>query len=167
MRSDWTAYAPAERSIWAVDAENATRTADLQALDVEDIRARIVAARTIGGYMEHDHTILGVSHRNRLAAGLACPKMRLVTRSGADGADIAIVDAIRAEGCLQRFSRLVIVSGDAWFIPLAEDALAAGMRVTVVSMHASLSNRWRTITSDIRLIDFAPLTADPRHLTLV
>ena len=167
MRSPWTAYASATRSMWAIDAENMSLAADLHSLDVADIRTRISDARAIGGYEEHDQTILGVSHRNRLAAGLACPSMRLVTRSGPDGADIAIEDAIRADRCLERFARLVIVSGDAWFIPLAEDALAAGMRVTVVSMRAALSNKWRAITPDIRLLDATPETADTSHLALV
>ncbi|MGY1838118.1 MULTISPECIES: NYN domain-containing protein [unclassified Modestobacter] len=69
--------------------------------------------------------------------GPGCARYRLGV--GRDGADWELLDVLETEGVSDRFSRVVIASGDGIFAPTAGRLATAGCEVTVVSRRASLS----------------------------
>ncbi|MCU0259312.1 MAG: NYN domain-containing protein, partial [Solirubrobacteraceae bacterium] len=101
----------------------------------------------------HDEVILATSHATAKAVWFAWPAGRRLVRSGADGADLALLDVIHGEALADRFDRVVIASGDGIFAPACAELDAAGCRVLVVSRPGALSRRLAAVAPELALID--------------
>ena len=101
--------------------------------------------------IESSITNVACSHRAAPVISFAWASCKLHWRSGPDGADLALIDAARQER-LERFTHLVIASGDGIFAELAAEAASNGLHVIVVSHHHSLSNRLRLAANEVRYL---------------
>ena len=124
----------------------------LNVLDIENLAGEIPSVPQVVGRIREwflsqafgrpgDHFLGACSHLAIEKVGFAWPEVRWRARSGPDGADLALLEAIREERVAERFSKVVIASGDGIFAPVAADLAAAGVEVVVVSRPASLSRR--------------------------
>jgi len=75
--------------------------------------------------------------------------VRYRIRSGPDGADLELLDVIDHENVAERFTHVVIGSGDGIFADAATSLAAASRWVTVVSRCESLSARLRLAACDV------------------
>ncbi len=86
-----------------------------------------------------DQLVVGCNPRLAFAARRAFPRAQLLTRKGADGADLALIEHIDAVHAASRFAELCIVSGDHAFAELAHAARWHGLSTRVVAPHHGLS----------------------------
>ena len=80
--------------------------------------------------------------RAGLAAGLVF-RARPRVRRGPDGADLELLRVLREERVAQRFTHVVIGSGDGIFAGACRDLVAAGLHVTAMARPGSLSGALR------------------------
>src|SRR5690349_17383290 len=102
------------RALHLIDIENLSGRSHLLTSAAWQTRRAYEVAVPIG---TSDLIVVASAHRNGLAAGCAWPEPRLLWRSGLDGADLALVDALTEEVVGQRFGRVFIGSGDGIFAP--------------------------------------------------
>ncbi|WP_460991116.1 NYN domain-containing protein [Sinomonas soli] len=94
---------------------------------------------------ESDHTVIASSHHNAAATyfGWAGSAQRLA-RSGKDGADTALIEAVSDTSWIAgRYDNVVVASGDHIFAPAVAALKAAGTNVIVISPDSGLSHRMR------------------------
>lgn len=109
----------------------------------------------------HDHVIVAVNHGAATEVGTTWPG-RLVVRSGADGADLALIEVANRESIAGRFDEVVVASGDGIFAELVARLLAAGVAVRVVSRPESLSRRLQLAAGGgLVALTFSPARATP------
>ena len=132
-----SSQATAPRTLHLVDLENlcgGPSFSELQARAVEQCYRRAVELGP------RDQVVLATSHWAARAAWFGWSKVaRRVTRSGPDGADLALLAVIDAETVCDRFERVVIGSGDKIFAQAAPALQAAGVEVMVVSRPINLT----------------------------
>jgi hypothetical protein len=148
------------RSLYVIDIENMVGSCELSSADAEKIRIRVhltVAPR------DSDHTVIAASHYNAPAAyfGWAGTAQRLA-RSGKDGADTALLDAISdAAWVADHYDRVVLASGDHAFTYAVAALKAEGVQVIVIRPDTGLSNRMRLVAGpDLMLLQ----SAMPAHV---
>lgn len=129
---------PASRTLHVVDLENLAGGPDFTVEHASTVRAAY--ERTVG-IGPHDHVIVATSHHAAAVAWFAWPRTRRLTRSGPDGADLALLDVLALERVADRFPSVTIASGDGIFAAAAARLQAAGCQVTVVSRPQMLSRR--------------------------
>ncbi len=135
-------------------AERAART--LHVVDVENLVGcgkpalpAVTALRSLYGDVVHitplDQIVVACNPGCLLDVavgwGLGCARYR--AGAGRDGADWELLDVLESERVGERFSQVVIASGDDIFAPMAARLAAAGCHVTVVSRRTSLSAQLR------------------------
>lgn len=104
--------------------------------------------------------VIASSHRSAPAAWFAWPhSTRRLVRSGADGADLALLDLLATEHVDARYDHVVIGSGDGIFALAAAQVQARGCGVTVVTRRESLSKELRFAVRDIRFLSLPPRAA--------
>ncbi|MGD9570933.1 MAG: hypothetical protein AB7V62_03475 [Thermoleophilia bacterium] len=143
-----------DRSLHLVDVENLIGTPNPRCGEVDQI-ASLYAV--VAGVAPMDQEVIASSHRCAKSAWFEWrTTARRLVRSGIDGADRALLEVLENEQPGQRYSRVVIGSGDGIFAEPAARLQASGVNVTVVTREHSLSRRLRLATLDIRFLD-APL----------
>ncbi|ADG76389.1 conserved hypothetical protein [Cellulomonas flavigena DSM 20109] len=81
-----------------------------------------------------DLAVVACSHHAAPAVWFAVgTEARLLVRSGAGGADVALVDDVDLGHLVARFTWLVVASGDHAFVPLVETVRRAGVRTWQVT----------------------------------
>ncbi|MFC4529345.1 NYN domain-containing protein [Sphaerisporangium dianthi] len=126
------------RAMHLLDIENLVGTSGPTTREVEEVMMMYDAVVPIG---ERDHYMVAVNPAALVAVGVAFPGGRLLTRPGPDGADRALGEAAYHDRIDLRFERVVIGSGDGYFVDLAHWLREAGLHVIVVSRPGSLSRR--------------------------
>ncbi|GAA1276698.1 hypothetical protein GCM10009677_33110 [Sphaerisporangium rubeum] len=145
------------RAMHLIDIENLVGSTRPTTCEVEEI---MVVYETLVPIGARDQYVVAVNHNALLAAGIAFRGVRLLARSGPDGADRALVEAAYDDRIDRRFERVVIGSGDGYFTGLAAWLGEAGRQVTVVSRAKSLSRHLAAAVPDvIRLEPPAPHAA--------
>lgn len=140
------------RTLYVIDVENMAGSCELSAVDVAKIRTRIhMTVEPRSG----DHTVIGASHFNAAAAyfGWSGTVQRLA-RSGKDGADMALLDAISDVSWIaDHYDRIVLASGDHAFAYAVAALKAEGVQVIVIRPDAGFSNRMRLVAGpDLMLL---------------
>ena len=74
---------------------------------------------------------------------------RLLVRSGHNGADEALLDVLATERVEERFTEVILASGDGIFASHVAELTSRGIPVTVVARRDSLSARLRLASSEI------------------
>ncbi|MGI9608346.1 MAG: NYN domain-containing protein [Acidimicrobiales bacterium] len=136
------------RKLVLVDIENLlfgahARTAEGVLREQSDLILQIAQARR-----PTDQLVVGCNPRLAFSARAAFPTAQLVTRIGADGADMALIEQVDSTHAAERFTELCIVSGDNAFADVAHEVRQAGMLVRVVAPRFGLSAALR-LQSDI------------------
>lgn len=136
---------------------------ELQLIDIENLvgspiptqdQAQSVEAE-IGRLLQSDVSTQCVIACNHLAASCLFGYMsatRRILKSGPNGADLALLDSIDAETISERYSRVVIGSGDNIFAPIARYLVNQGVEVIVISRPESLGKALSLVATEVLLI---------------
>ena len=124
-----------KRTIHLIDIENLIGSPSPSACHVREIRDFYERTFVRRG----DLVVVACSHHAFGAVAWEWRNVRLILRSGKDGADLALLDVIAGERVAERFRHVVVASGDAIFTDAVSRLGAAGVSVTVVSRQKSLS----------------------------
>jgi len=139
------------RVLHVVDVENLVGSPNFTELEAARVH-RAYAEVAPGGRI--DQLVLATSHHAAVPAWFGWPATaRRLVRSGADGADLALLDVLSKESVEARFEHVVIGSGDGIFAFEAARLQAAGLDVTVVTRRGALSRQLRFAVRDVRYID--------------
>ena len=141
---------PGPRSVHLVDIENLAGHTAFDAAEVARIAAEFHRTAVVASY---DHVIVASSHFTAPPTWLGIPNARRLVRSGANGADLALLQVIDTEDLPRRFDRVVVGSGDGIFSEPVARLQAAGCAVTVVSRRGALSRQLRFAVRDVRYLD--------------
>ncbi len=115
------------------------------------IRATLGLYRDVSGYRAGDLVVLATNHGLALEVGLAWPCVRLLARSGPDGADLALLDEVDfAMG--GRFDRVIIGGGDHIYEGAVRRLHAAGVHAAVVSRPEALARLLRLAAREVILL---------------
>jgi hypothetical protein len=158
-------WCPAGRRLHLIDADNLAGSGYPTVAEVREVHDAYRAAVAPGPL---DHTIIACSHMAGVSVGLEWSGAQLLWRSGPDGADLALLDAVEHIGDVsRRFAGVVLGSGDGIFSPVIGSIRGTGMPVTVVWGRGSLSRHLEHAASQTLQI-FSPTTAPapcsrPRH----
>jgi hypothetical protein len=140
-----------DRTIHLVDIENLLGNPRPCQTDVESF-ARLYECLVAPG--DHDHIVVACNHGACLEVGLGWPGPRLLARSGPDGADRALLEVIDLEEIEERFTRLVVASGDGGFTDVVSRLAGHGLGVTVVAPRLALSKRLRMAAQHVRTFEW-------------
>lgn len=145
---------PCDRALFLIDLENLLGDPfDLGG--VADAMARcLVAGRRLPGdhliVAGHPHLVL----KARQVTGLSFQPLR--APQGPDGADLALLGALRPAFMAERYQRVVIASGDGIFTELAAELGRRGVTVWVVAPKGSTATRLRLAAA--RVVALAPVS---------
>lgn len=140
-----------KRTVHLVDLENIVGSGDISAAAADHARAVYLASGLVA---TDDHVIVGISHHNLMAAGLAWSAARHVVRSGPNGADLALKDVMVTEHLEQRFGACILLTGDGGFAHSTAALINHGLPVGVVEPKGRLASTLRLAASASREIDF-------------
>jgi hypothetical protein len=105
------------------------------------------------GIAEMDQVIIACNHKALPGAGFGWPAARHLVRSGPDGADIELLSVISDEKVAERFTHVIIGSGDGGFAMAAAALAAADLKVTAVSRRAGLARALRLAVQNVIYLD--------------
>lgn len=95
-----------------------------------------------------DHIIVACGRASSVYAGFDWEgNHRLVCRPGVDGADLEMLEILETENIADRFSEVLLVSGDAIFTDVVAALGRHNITVTVASRPEALSRRLRLAAS--------------------
>lgn len=121
-----------------IDIENLAGTPSPTADDVEAAKA---ALRAVVPDFDHSQRIVACSHHAAPTVSFAFPTARHLWRSGRDGADLALLDALENELVHERYDQVIICSGDGIFAEIAASLAGADVDVTAIALEGHLSAR--------------------------
>jgi hypothetical protein len=124
---------------------------------VSEVRRQYVDRLGIG---PGDQVVMAACHRGLMEAALGWPDARYRVRSGRDGADLELLDVLEHEDIAARFEHVVLASGDGIFGHTVAKLTARGVRVTVMSHQARLSQQLAQVASDVVYLDSPQVTLE-------
>ena len=149
------------RTLCLVDLENMACGAKLGKAKVARLQRQISV--TVG-LDDRDQVVIATGEQDALAAwyGWKGSAQRLM-RPGRDGADLALLEAIRDHRKIaKRYQRVVIASGDHIFAPAVAALKALGLEIIVVAPPVGLSKQMRLAAGpDVKPLMFS--LADEIH----
>lgn len=148
-----------ERTLHLIDIENLTGSSSPTVEEVRNCRD-LYEAKFVGKY---DLLVIACSHHAFPAVGWEWPRARHLLRSGENGADLALLDAIALESANERFHSVIVASGDGIFTDAVARLGAAGVHVTAISRPESLA---RTLRLAARHLELLPSLLDNIELPL-
>lgn len=140
---------PVGRRLVAVDIENAVGGA-IKAPESVAWTRRVLTH--LGALAGGDTVVIGTCHRGLLPIGCTWTGVRYVVRSGPDGADLALLEVLD-EHISERFSEVVLVSGDGRFAEAVATLEGEGVKVVVVAHREGLSRRLAMAASQALYFD--------------
>ncbi len=146
------------RILVLADVENLVRTASPACSEVVQVRQDVYSL--LNDFIDAEvMTIVGASHHAAAAVRFGWSEGRHHWRSGCDGADLAILQALDETQVAGRFDAVVFASGDGIFAEAASRVAALGPRVIVVAQPEALSRRLRFAAHEVRVLPTAGSTA--------
>lgn len=139
------------RRLHLLDIENLCGTSHLTPSMVTYV---LDAYRREIGIGPSDHVVVGVSHHSALAVGRAVPDVRLCVRSGADGADLVLLDVLCGEQVQKRFAEVCLGTGDGVFADSAAMMAGRGTRIRVIAGFGTASRRLRLAAGAFTQLSF-------------
>jgi hypothetical protein len=91
--------------------------------------------------------------------GRGWPGVRPLWQPGPDGADECLLEVIRDEHLADRFSRVVIASGDGIFAKAARELVDLGVDVVVVGQYGHIHHLLYSAVADIRYLPYDEVVA--------
>lgn len=138
-----------QRSLHLIDVENLMGSPAFESECVAELRARYNAVAIVG---PRDLVVVASSHFAAVATWFGWPGARRLARSGVNGADMALIDVIENEGLADRFTRVVVASGDGIFANPCSELQRLGCTITVVARADAVSRRLALAVRDIRYL---------------
>lgn len=129
---------PPRRRLHLVDAENLIGSRRPAAIEVAACSWRYAELVKPAGM---DQCIVACNHGAAADVWYNWPDVRLLWRSGRNGADLALRDVLLEENVVGRFGHVVLGSGDGLFAEPVSRLGRDGVHVTVVANRWSLSRR--------------------------
>ena len=145
-----------ERTLHLIDIENLTGSPS-PSVDEVSWHHHPYEALCVG---PQDHVVIAYSHHAAPSVQWGWPPGRHLWRSGKDGADLALLEVIAQERVEERFSSVVLASGDGIFSDAVARLGAQGVDVTVVSRPESLSRSLMLAASRHILFPYPPTEFD-------
>ncbi len=137
----------ASRTLHLMDIENLVGFARPSELEVQTCLEHYADLVDTSG---PNQLIVACNHGAAHAVGCCLGESpRLLVRSGADGADYALLDVLSYENVEHRFGHLVIASGDGIFASRVAEITSMGIPVTVVARRESLAPRLRLAATEV------------------
>jgi hypothetical protein len=150
-------WCPPGRRLHLIDADNLAGSGYPSTAQVREVHDAYGAAVRPGPL---DHTIIACSHMSGVDVGLEWQGAQLFWRSGPDGADLVLLDALdRIDDIASRFAGVVVGSGDGIFSYAADSIRAAGIPVVVAWGRGRLAYRLERAASGTVAIFSARVTA--------
>lgn len=146
------AASPWRRTLHLIDIENLVGTALPGQDEVSSLRMQY---RKHVGIGETDHVVIACSHLAFRDAAFGWRDARHLVRSGPDGADIELLNVIYGEHVAERFTDVLIGSGDGIFADAAAYLAGHGCQVTVVSRRGHLKAALRLAANDVLYLELA------------
>ena len=144
------------RTLHLVDIENLIGINPRQA-SVHDVRQAFARYAEAAHQRADDQMIVGCNPKLAIkVADSLRGSGRLRARSGADGADTALLEAVDVALWSQRFDRIFIGSGDHIFAPTIIDLRQSGLDVTVVARNGHVSRAVRATGATFRPMQIPP-----------
>jgi hypothetical protein len=143
------------RTLHLIDIENLAGRPIPDAVDVLLVRYRYHKRVGLGA---NDQAIVACNHLALRQVGFSWPGVRILVRSGQNGADRELLDVIGHENVAERFGGIVIASGDHIFAPAAAGLAAQGCHLTVASRRLALSRRLQLAAHRVIYLDAPDLT---------
>lgn len=157
-------WCPSGRRLHLIDADN---LAGSGFPTLSQVRAAHDAYRSALRPGPVDHTIIACSHKSGVAVGIEWPGTQLLWRSGPDGADLALLEALERIGDVSvRFSSVVVASGDGIFADAVRSIRGWGTPVVVAWGRGALSWELRRLASHaVQIFDpsRAPVSPPPNR----
>jgi hypothetical protein len=151
----------AQRRIVLVDVENvlggSSAVCDL-ARWAKEVVEECISARP------GDQVVLGVSPGGLLDLACAWTRVRYVMRSGLHGADLVLLEVL-GENIADRFTDVVLVSGDGIFTDALADLASQGVHTTVVAHPAGLSRRLELAANEVRFLPDRPTSVSAQAVS--
>lgn len=142
----------AQRRIVLIDIENVVG-------GLSAIRGYVSWAKAVIGEcvpaQSGDQVVIGVGPTGLLDLACAWKSVRYVMRPGQNGADLALLDVL-GENIADRFTEVVLVSGDGVFTHAIAALAARGVTTTVVAHTSGLSRRLELAAAEVRLLPEQP-----------
>ena len=110
-----------------------------------------------------DQVVIGVGPTGLLDLACAWKGVRYVMRPGQNGADLALLDVLD-ENIADRFTEVVLVSGDGIFTHAIASLASRGVKTTVVAHANGLSRRLELAAAEVRILPEQP---SPRSVPAV
>lgn len=148
------------RRIVLVDIENVV--GGLSAVRDYVSWAKVVVAECVPA-QPGDHVVIGVGPTGLLDVACAWPTVRYVMRPGQNGADLALLEVL-GENIADRFTEVVLVSGDGIFTHAIAALASRGVKTTVVAHAGGLSRRLGLAAAEVRRLPEQP---SPRSVAAV
>ena len=147
---------PGSRTLLVCDIENECGGGEFTEDQAREVRREIERRAHLP---EGSHVVVGTSSGVGLVrAGRVWPSARRVWRRGRDGADLALIDVLETENVVERYTHVVIASGDAAFAVPARSLRQAGVTVAVIAREGSLAG---ALGREADLVQVLPTPRDP------
>jgi len=141
------------RRLVLIDIENVSGGGIQVAQQVRDVRDALADATSLD--FDNDHIVLACGRESARIAGFAWSgNRRFVFRPGVDGADLELLAILETERIADRFTDVLLISGDAIFTDAVASLGAQGVNVTVASRPRALSRRLRMAASQVIELEY-------------
>lgn len=139
-----------ERQLILVDIENVLGTPTFTADDA--LLARDMIENSVGS-IRNELVMVVSSHRGMFQVFAAWHGARLKFQSGPDGADLALLEELQHADIAERFTDVILVSGDGIFTDRVVSLTAQGVKVTVVAPVDGCSRRLELAANKVMKFD--------------
>jgi hypothetical protein len=147
-----TKVIPFDRALHAVDVANEIKSGFFGVNDVVQLhRAWDLAVQP----SDKDQYFLATGPGTAEALAFGWKDARPVVRSGADGADDAIIEYLDVEYVSSRFTKVFLGTGDHKMLDVATQLIERGVSVTIVARRGTLHQGFKSIGAEIIYLDEA------------
>ena len=145
---------PAQRKLHVIDVENLIGHGEICSAEASHCRDVYEQTGLVG---PRDHIVVACNPYIGFDVGSCWQPGRLLVRHGHDGADHALIQVLTSERIEERFTEVVVASGDGAFTDVVAWLQTHDVEVTVVAAAQSLSARLRLAASHVVIFDFPPI----------
>jgi len=128
------------RGIHLIDIENLCGASRPTLNQVKVARQRYM---DMGLWREGDQVVVASSTGNYPSSAYGWSNARYLTRDGKDGADLCLAEVMTDENLENRYSRIIVASGDGGLAPFVAELARSGVHTVVVSYSDRLSRKMR------------------------
>jgi len=141
-----TTFKTVARELVLVDIENLAGTPSPSQDQIADIKAIIRRYTSVGCISQ---CVVACSHHAASEVLFAFPSALRRVKSGANGADLALVEELSDHRVIERFEKIVVCSGDWIFTDAVAHLGRKGLDVTVIARKGSLAKQLQLAAKNV------------------